>query len=56
MDSSHLQEFYNIAEKILSFEDIDEALLHRLVEVIEVKEEGNVAIHYKFMSPASIVV
>jgi hypothetical protein len=43
-------------ESILAFEDLNEGLLHRLVEVIEVKNNNEVVIHYKFMNPLSSAV
>lgn len=56
VDSRQLQEFVIIAENILKFEDLNEELLHRLIEVIEVKEDREVVIYYKFMKPLSILV
>lgn len=49
--SQQLQKLFNIVENILTFEDLNEELLHRLVEVIEVKADSEITIHYKFMNP-----
>jgi site-specific DNA recombinase len=38
-------------ERILSFNDLDEEILHRLIEKIEVKENQDVVIHYRFTNP-----
>jgi hypothetical protein len=56
LDNKQLQKFFNIAESVLKFEELTEELLHRLVEKIEVKEQGEIVIHYNFMSPLSLVV
>jgi site-specific DNA recombinase len=38
-------------ERILNFNVIDEEILHRLIEKIEVKENEDVIIHYRFANP-----
>jgi hypothetical protein len=55
-DKKQLQKFYSIAESILSFNDLNEEILHRLIEQIEVKEGGELIIHYKFANPLNLVV
>ncbi|OIJ16506.1 recombinase family protein [Anaerobacillus alkalidiazotrophicus] len=55
-DKEQLQKFYSIAESILSFNDLNEEILHRLIERIEVKEGGELIIHYKFANPLNLVV
>jgi site-specific DNA recombinase len=38
-------------ERILNFNELDEEILHRLIEKIEVKENEDVVIHYRFTNP-----
>ncbi|USK83236.1 DUF4368 domain-containing protein [Peribacillus asahii] len=56
VDSKQLQKLFSVVKSILTFEDLNEELLHRLVEVIEVKDNSEVTIHYQFMNPLSVVV
>lgn len=43
-------------ERVLEFGDLTEELLHRLIERIEVKENQEIVIHYRFANPFSFVV
>lgn len=43
-------------ERILEFNDLDEELLHRLIERIEIKENQEVIITYRFANPLNLAV
>ncbi|MCM1991337.1 recombinase family protein [Oceanirhabdus seepicola] len=50
------QRLYKQLEKILAFNDLDEEMLHRLVDRIEVGENQRVVINYTFDNPFSFTV
>jgi site-specific DNA recombinase len=41
-------------DRILEFHDLDEELLHRIIERIDVKENQDIVIHYRFTNPYEI--
>jgi site-specific DNA recombinase len=43
-------------EKVLSFDDLTEELLHRLIKKIEVKDNQEIIIHYRFVDPFSTAI
>ncbi|WP_026564416.1 DUF4368 domain-containing protein [Bacillus sp. UNC41MFS5] len=41
-------------DRILEFNELNEELLHRIIERIEVKENSEIVIHYRFTNPHTI--
>jgi site-specific DNA recombinase len=41
-------------DRILEFHDLNEELLHRIIERIDVKENQDIVIHYRFANPYAI--
>jgi hypothetical protein len=51
--NNKLDKYQKVIEQILQLNDLNEGLLHRVIERIEITQEKEVNVHFRFANPIS---